>query len=348
MQTTLSPTSRRRPGLPERRWPRALTVLVLLVALGAAFTVPLPPFFMYVPGPVRDVERLVRVSEARTYTSEGSLLMTTVSVDVNVTAADVVAAAFDPFKTVIDREQLLGEQGSLDQVEEDQRRAMDKSKQDAETVALGALGLDRPTGDGARVTATVDGSPADGVLHPGDVIVAINDRTVATTCDVGEALDRAEIGDQIELLVRRDGARATVRVEAAIHPNDPRAAFIGVGMEEVGYRFEPGVEVDFETGRIAGPSAGLMFTLALYDRLTPEDLTGGRSIAGTGTIDCGGGVGPIGGIEQKIAAAQDRGAEVFLAPAGDAAAARSVADEIEVVAVSNFQDALDYLEAGSS
>jgi Lon-like protease len=343
-----SETSPRPFGRRERRWPRALTAIVALVMVGAAFTVPLPLFYIYLPGPVRDVERLVRVQEAPTYASEGSLLMTTVSVDVNATAADMVAAAFDPFKAVITRDQLLGNQGSLQRVEEQQRQAMDQSKRDAETVALTALGLDEPTGEGARVTHTVARSPADGVLRPGDVIVAIDGTAVATTCDVGETLDRTEIGDEVEIVVRRDGATASVRVETVPHPGDPRAAFIGVAMEDVGYRFEPGVEVDFETGRVAGPSAGLMFTLALYDRLTPEDLTGGRAIAGTGTIDCGGGVGPIGGIVQKVAAAESRGADVFLAPTRDAAEARSVADGIEVVAVSDFGDALAYLEGGSS
>ena len=96
-------------------------------------------------------------------------------------------------------------------------------------------------------------------------------------------------------------------------------------MEDINYRFESQVEVDFQTGRIAGPSAGLMFSL-------------------TGTIDCDGGVGAIGGIEQKVAAAESRGADIFLAPAANAAAARGVAEDINVVSVSDFDDAIGYLE----
>jgi PDZ domain-containing protein len=104
------------------------------------------------------------------------------------------------------------------------------------------------------------------------------------------------------------------------------------------------VGVKFKTGEIAGPSAGLMFTLALYDRLTPDDLTDGRKIAGTGTIACGGVVGPIGGVEEKVAGAEDQGAEIFLAPEGNYAAALGVADEIEVVSIATFDDAVEYLE----
>jgi PDZ domain-containing protein len=87
-----------------------------------------------------------------------------------------------------------------------------------------------------------------------------------------------------------------------------------------------------------------MFSLGLYDLLTPDDLTSGRRIAGTGTIGCDGGVGPIGGIEQKVAGAEHKGAEIFLAPQANADSAKAVAEDIHVVSVSTFQDALDYLE----
>ncbi len=176
------------------------------------------------------------------------------------------------------------------------------------------------------------------------MIVAVDGQRVATTCDVGRAVDAHEVGDEVEVQLRRDGKKRTVRIEAAANPEDETSAFLGVVMQEINYRFDPGLEVTFETGEIAGPSAGLMFSLALYDRLTPEDLTGGRDIAGTGTIACDGGVGPIGGVEQKVAGAEDRGATIFLAPQGNAAAARAVADEIEIVPISTFDDAVEYLE----
>ncbi len=115
-------------------------------------------------------------------------------------------------------------------------------------------------------------------------------------------------------------------------------------MDDVNRKFDPGFDISFDTGKIGGPSGGLMMTLALYDQLTPDDLTGGRKVAGTGTIGCDGGVGPIGGIEQKIAGAEEAGAEIFLAPAGNAAAAERVAEDIEVVSVATFDDALRYLE----
>ena len=335
---------RRRRRVP---W-RSLALAAGLVALGMlAFTLPIRVFFVYLPGPVRDVAELVDVSGARSYSSEGDLYMTTVSVDVDVTAAELLTAAVDPQQAVVLEKQVTGRL-TLEQLEAHQREEMTASQRHAREVALGALGYGEATGDGARVVSTRRGAPADGLLRANDVIVAVDGRRVATTCDLSHALDRLRVGEEVDLKVRRGAETMTVTVRTASSPVDHTAAYIGVDLRDVNYEFDTEVTVDFETGKIAGPSAGLMFTLALYDRLTPEDLTGGRSIAGTGEVDCGGGVGSIGGIEQKVAAAESHGADVFLAPADNAPAARSVADDIEVVAVSSFSDALDCLERDAS
>jgi PDZ domain-containing protein len=161
---------------------------------------------------------------------------------------------------------------------------------------------------------------------------------------VGRSVDAVDLGDEITIVFRREGKERTVSFKTIANPEDPTSSFLGIAMEPVNYRFDAGVEVEFATGEIAGPSAGLMFSLALYDRLTPEDLTSGRRIAGTGTIACDGGVGPIGGIEQKVAGAQHKGAEIFLAPQANVAAAKAVADDIDIVPISTFDDAVEYLE----
>ena len=145
--------------------------------------------------------------------------------------------------------------------------------------------------------------------------------------------------------MKRGGKRETVTVRTkALNPSDPGAPLVGILMEEVDYEFEPGLDVTIRTGEIGGPSAGLMFALGVYDRLTPEDLTHGRRVAGTGEIACDGGVGAIGEIQQKIAAAEHEDAEAFLTPAGNVAEAREVAEEIEIVPVSTFDDAVEFLE----
>jgi PDZ domain-containing protein len=222
---------------------------------------------------------------------------------------------------------------------------MRESNRSAEEVAFGELGFGRPKGDGARVLDTVPDYPAAEVLQAGDRIVAVDGQRVQTTCDVGRTIDTHEIGDEVAVTIIRDGKRRVFRIKTVASPEDQGAPFLGVFMEPINYRFTPGVDVKFDPGDIAGPSAGLMFALTLYDQLTPDDLTDGRTIAGTGTISCDGGVGPIGGIEQKVAGAEREGAEIFLAPAANFAAAEGAATDIEVVEISNFSEAITYLEA---
>lgn len=334
-------------GVEPVRGPRGVKRLILLgillVVVAASNWIPVPIFYAYQPGPVKDVEELIEVGDAKSYSSEGRLLLTTVNVEIDVTLRDLVAAVFDPETTVVPREEVTGG-ASLEELTRQQRAEMEESKQNAEEVALTELGIAEPEGEGARIRQTLEGSPADGVLEVGDLIVEINDQEVATLCDVGALIDDTRIGDELEITVEREGDRKTVSLETGAHPNDRTHPYVGIVMSDVGRRLDPGFEVDIETGKIAGPSAGLMFALALYDRLTAEDLTAGKDVAGTGTIACDGAVGAIGGIEQKVAGAEAEGAEIFLAPAANASDAQRVADEIEVVAVEDFTDAVEYLE----
>ena len=326
----------------RRRWRLLISLVVVVAIIAAAFLVPIPIFFAYLPGPVQGLEELVTVDGASTYSSEGGLFLTTVSVDTEVTLAEWVMALIDSTEEVVSRESVTGGE-SLDDLQRRQREDMVDSKNSAEIVALGALGLARPEGDGARVDGLVPGTPAARHLQEGDVITGVDGEEVATLCDVGRAVGTHEPGETVRITVVRGGGPRDLTLQAAENPNSPGRAFLGVAMEP-DFDFDSGLEIEFKTGRIAGPSAGLMFSLALYDRLTPDDLTAGRKIAGTGTINCDGSVGPIGGIRQKVAGAEREGADVFITPLANAADARAVAGEIEVVGVDSFYQALDYLE----
>ncbi|HET7481813.1 MAG TPA: PDZ domain-containing protein [Actinomycetota bacterium] len=335
------------PGIAPVRghspWRWIATTTIITALLFAAFFIPIPALFEYLPGPAPNVQDLVQVTGGRTYSSEGEMFITTVSVDIDVTFAEWVVSAFDDQKTVVSREQVTGGQ-SLEQLQRSQELEMQDSNRQAEAVALGALGLGKPQGDGAKVVGTLADSPADEVLRKGDLIEAIDGEKVDTTCDVGRIIGTHEVGDTVTVRVKRGETHKEFEIGTIADENDPGAPIIGVAMRDVNYHFTPGVTVDFHPGNIAGPSAGLMFALSIYDQLTPDDLTAGRKIAGTGTIACDGGVGPIGGVEEKVAGAERSGAEIFLAPTADYDAARRVAGDIEVVEVSTFQDAVDYLE----
>lgn len=322
---------------------RLVAVVLMLGVAFAALRLPIPIFYAYLPGPVRDVERLVEVRGAETYSSEGSLYLTTVSVDIEVTFVDWVAAVVDPNTDIVMKEAVTQGQ-SFSDLEKQQIEEMKSSKLAAEEVVFSALGLGSPTGDGARIQEVAPGTPAAEHLRKGDVLLKVDGEDVDTTCDVGRSVKDRHPGDTVRVTVSRNGRPRTFTVETIPDPQDPDIPLIGIFMTDVNRQFDPGIKVGFKTGEIAGPSAGLMFSLALYDRLTPDDVTGGRDIAGTGTIGCDGAIGAIGGIEQKVAGAEKEGAEIFLAPAANYEAAKAAAKDIEVVKVSTFSTALRYLE----
>ncbi|HYY44073.1 MAG TPA: PDZ domain-containing protein [Actinomycetota bacterium] len=338
-------SSHRRGGVPWRGLRRLLAIGLAAVIVVAAFTVPIPMFAEFLPGPARNVEGLVSIDGAPTYSSEGGLYFTTVTVSLNVTFAEWVRSHFDSHSTVIMKRDLTGGL-SLKELQRQERQQMRMSKRRAEEVALSQLGFGAPHGDGARVVDVLDGYPAARRLRRGDVIVKVDGAPVETSCDVGREVSRASIEQTLSMIVRRKERTKTVVVRTVRNPLDDSSAFIGVRMQDVNYRYHPGVRVTIETGEVGGPSAGLMFALAIYDKLTPSDLTHGLRIAGTGSIECDGDVGAIGGVEEKVAGAAQQGASVFLAPAENYSDAKSAApDGIEVVKVDSFKDAVGYLES---
>jgi len=217
-------------------------------------------------------------------------------------------------------------------------------------------------GDGALVTGVEAGSPADGVLVAGDVVTAVGGETVtnedslrqgliAVTSAAGIDPAPSEAPDErtvpTELTVRAfDGTTRTVPVQLRRLPRSGRFG-LGIGVATANLRFDLPIDVVVDGGRVGGPSAGLLTALAVYDTLSEEDLAAGRHIAGTGTLSLAGTVGRIGGIEEKVRAAVNSGATLFLAPAEQADAATAAArGRIEVVGVHTFDEGLAALRQG--
>jgi PDZ domain-containing protein len=221
---------------------------------------------------------------------------------------------------------------------------MDQSKIDATGVVLRRLAnYPKDHGTGALVESTVPDCSADGRLFPGDIIESIDGKPVGDTADVRRILHHAKEGQALSFRLDVDGKveRATF-VRKPCGPNEE----LLVGFRSIDPFPFP---VSIDSGDIGGPSAGLMWALGLYELMTPGDLTGGRTIAGTGTIDLQGQVGPIGGIRDKVVAAQHAGASIFLAPADDMADLTGVdTGAMRVISVATFADALQALRPGGT
>ncbi|MDP8961565.1 MAG: PDZ domain-containing protein [Actinomycetota bacterium] len=318
----------------------ALSALVIAVAL---VFVPLP-LYVISPAPAMPVLDTVRVTGAPD-TLSGELLMTTVNVGPATAVRAVGAQFFDPNAELVPLSAIRPGGVNEQEFRQAQTRLFEESVRVAAAVGLRLSGHQvSVSGEGAEVLQVVPGSNADGLLEPGDVIVAVNGEPVRLATDLAVRTARAAPGEKLRLAVRRDDAELNVDIAVGSIPGSSQTG-LGVSVMTVHERIAlpEGVTVD-DVSDIGGSSAGLMLALAVYDLFDPVDLTRGRRIAGTGTVVLSGAVGPIGGIEEKIHAAELAQATIFLAPAEQAAQARDVSPEgIEVVAVTNVQDAIEAL-----
>ena len=199
--------------------------------------------------------------------------------------------------------------------------------------------------DGAEVIQVDPDYPADGELEVGDVIVEARGLEVKSPEDLQRAMEDVKPGQKVDIVVERKGKRVPLTVGTAKSPNPktPDKAIFGIVVEQAA-EFTFPIDVKFDSGAIGGPSAGLAFSLDIVDELG-EDIDKGRKIAVTGTIDLAGRVGVIGGIKQKTIGARQSGATLFLVPDENAAEARKYADDMKIVPVTTFDEALVKLGA---
>jgi len=322
-----------------RRALRTGGFVLLIAAAFAAGWVPLP-FYALGPGPARQVVPLIHVDGARTYTSSGRLVMTTIRFT-QVTALGAVVAWLNPEQAVVGEDAVYPP--GLSPSEEEQRAIsqMDQSKIDAAVVALTEVtGYPREHGPGALVELVGTGCPADGRLFSGDRIVRVDGEQVDSRREASRLIDAVPVGEPIEFRVETDGEGHDVRVTRGACPGVDEPV-IGIVLVD-SFPFQ----ISIESGDVGGPSAGLMWAVGLYDLLTPGDLTRGRTIAGTGAIDLEGKVGPIGGIRDKVVAARDAHADVMLVPRADFRELRDVeTGDLKLIPVSTFDEAVKALSA---
>jgi PDZ domain-containing protein len=341
---------------------RLLTSSLLVTAVLAAIALVLPTgFAVRGPGPTEDTLGtttvgsgddakklpLVEISGTRTFPPSGQLRLTTVSVGGGpvgpVYAGDVLAAWALPDRAVLPVEAVFPAGITREQQQQESTAQMTSSQEAATAAALTELGYTVPAT--LTVAGTPDGSEAAGVVEKGDVIRSLDGAPIATYADLLADLAKVDPGKDVVLGVERDGAAKdlTVTTTDGTTPDGGRRAALGVFVS-TDYKFPVDVKIRIED--IGGPSAGMIFALAIIDRLTPEDELNGKVVAGTGTIDVDGAVGPIGGIEQKMRGALRDGAHWFLAPESNCdEVVGNVPAGLHVVEVSTLSQARDAITA---
>ncbi|UCM90219.1 YlbL family protein [Streptomyces marincola] len=341
-----------------RRTATLLTSTLLLIGLLCAGVLIRVPYAEMSPGPTVNTlgeyegEPVLSIDGQETFDAEGHLNMTTVrvtGVDYRMNLLEAIGGWLADDAAVVPHETLYPQDVSADQVEEQNAEEFSASQETAKVAALTELGFE--VGTQTIVGAVVEGGPAEGELHAGDAIVAVDGTEVTEPGQVAELVTEHSPGDEVVFtVVPADAAQAArdagdelpedtreVVVATEEAPDDGRA-IVGI---QAGTAHTFPFEIDIQLADVGGPSAGLMFALALIDRLEEGDLTGGAFVAGTGTIDNEGTVGPIGGVSMKTIAAREAGAEFFLTPEENcAAAAEDAPDGLTLIEVGTLDDAL--------
>lgn len=331
--------------MTRRTW-TLLTSVVLVVAFGLLGAFVRVPYVALGPGPTHDTlgehdgKQLVRIEGEKTFPTSGHLNMTTVSLTDQLTAFGALALWISGDHALAPRELYFPPDKTEKQIQRQNTRAFRDSQTTAETAALGYLGY--PT----KVIAEeiVADSPADGVIEPGDELMSADGEPVTNPTTLTDALRDTRPGDRVRVRLRHgDQPPRVVTVRLAERPDDQPQGFLGV---QPAARPDVNFDVDISLPNVGGPSAGLLFSLAIVDKLTPGQLTGGKFVAGTGEIDGTGKIGRIGGIGFKMVKARAAGATYFLTPKGNCAAAKAQTPEgLRLVKVGSLGDAVNALKA---
>ncbi|TDZ89871.1 YlbL family protein [Mycobacteroides salmoniphilum] len=329
----------------NRRVATLLVALIPIIAFGLLMSVITVPFVSLGPGPTFNTlgqvegKEVVDIKGTKVDPVSGHLNMTTVSQRDGLTLADALRLWASGSEQLVPRDVVYPPNRSKDQVDKENDLEFKKSEESAEFAALGYLKYPSAV---TVLTISEDG-PSKGKLQENDAITAVNGRPVATLEEFTGLLKATKPGDEVTLDYKRKNAPSgTVKITLGKNA-DRDYGFLGVGVVQAPWA---PFTIDFNLANIGGPSAGLMFSLAVIDKLTPDELDGGKFVAGTGTIDAEGKVGPIGGITHKMQAAKDAGATVFLVPAANCAEAKTDGGQgLTLVKVGTLTEAVDGLNA---
>jgi Lon-like protease len=323
-------------------------VIALLMIAGIFYSL---PYYVSKPGIAKELAPIIQVEDRKE--GKGSFMLTTVRMGKANIYSYAEAKLFD-YVELYPVDAILHETETQEEYNARQLHMMAGSKLNAIEVAYKKAGYPvEYEYKGVYVVQVIPDMPAEGKLLPGDRIIEVDSQKFASSESFIEYVGSKKAGNHVDLTIKRNNNTEKVKVTLQAFQEDPKKVGIGISLvDDKEIIVNPKVTV--KTDEIGGPSAGLMFALEIYDQLMEEDFTKGYKIAGTGTIDSKGAVGPIGGIDQKIVAADKAGAEIFFAPnekgihdSNYNLAVKTVNEidsKMKIVPVDLIDDAINYLQ----
>ncbi|WP_086312882.1 PDZ domain-containing protein [Enterococcus sp. 7F3_DIV0205] len=333
--------------------PFALVIILIIIMI---FPI---PYYIEGPGTTENLKDFVTVDNKKD-SEPGAFYLTTVGVR-KATLGSALKAKFSDFEELVSKEELMGSSTNTE-YERIQQYYMDSSKNAAIEQALKLAEVPyKMRFKGVYVLAIEDNSSFKGKISVGDTVTGIDGKTFKSSEEFVEYVKMQKVGQEVTVRYLQDGESKEATGKLIELPTDKKAG-IGIGLTDH-TEIDSSIPVEIDAGDIGGPSAGLMFTLEIYEQLTHKGIRKGHKIAGTGTINSKGIVGRIGGIDKKVVTASKNETEIFFAPDDDIteemkkaepgiktnyeeakAAAEKIGTKMKIVPVKNVQDALDYLE----
>jgi Lon-like protease len=325
------------------------SIIVAFLMIGGLFYS--LPYYVSKPGMAKELEPIIQVENGTD--AEGSFMLTTVRMG-RANIYSYLEAMFFDYEEIYPLDAILSETETQEEYNARQLHMMAGSKLNAIEVAYSRAGIPFDYKyNGVYVIQVIPGMPAEGKLLPGDRVVKVDGKQFPSSGEFIKYVGEKKAGEEVILTIERKKESKTVKLNVKPFNEEPNRSGIGISLvDDKEIIVNP--EVTVKTDEIGGPSAGLMFSLEIYNQLMEDDYTRGYKIAGTGTIDSTGKVGPIGGIEQKIVAADKAGAEIFFAPNEKGAknsnyrdaikTARDIDTKMKIVPVDVFDDAIVYLQ----
>lgn len=323
---------------------KALAILLVLVmALASAMLLPTTSG-LEGPGAALPVEPMIVLPREVVHAKAGQFLLTSVYSQTPLLLGQYLYGLLNPFCQIVPPEQIVPPDTTPQELLQRSIAQLDESELIAQVVGLRLAGYLVPLrGEGALVLALAEDSPAQHSLQVGDLIRALDGNATATADALVSEIQNHQPGDPVELSILRN--QEEIKVPVLLIGSAEGKAKLGVSVQTDHLSADFPIPIQLSPQKIVGgPSAGLMFTITIYDLLTPGDLKQGRMVAGTGTIDLSGNVGPIGGVRFKVVAAEEAGATIFLCPTENLTDARAAARSIQVIEARTAQQAIDFLK----
>ncbi|WP_252183622.1 SepM family pheromone-processing serine protease [Rossellomorea vietnamensis] len=344
--------------MSQKKWIRILVIMTILI-IGSSFYY--LPYYVTKPGSAKDLDTIIEVENG--FEDEGRLMLTTVRMG-KANIYTYLIASLRKYEHIYPAGEIRSPEETDEEYNVRQLHLMETSKLNAIEVAFEHAGEPYSFDyNGVYILNVYPGMPAEDTLEPGDMITAIDGNKFSSSQEFIDYISKKTVNDTVNITFTREGEVYEKEVPLAEFSASDGKVGLGIGLVD-DKEIITKTKVTMDTEKIGGPSAGLMFSLQLYNGLVERDITKGLDIAGTGTISSNGTVGRIGGIEQKVIAADNAGAEVFFAPMDiipenlsksnpdlqpnyeeALQTAEEIGTDMKIVPVKTFEEALSYLDS---